>query len=61
MLFSEDMESVRAYLRRTIETCDECALEILLKDIIHLRGMQDKIPQIATIITEELQRRGWEC
>lgn len=61
LLFSEDMESVRAYLRRTIETCDECALEILLKDIIHLRGMQDKIPQIATIITEELQRRGWEC
>ena len=59
LLFSNDWEEIRQYIHRTLEICDGCVLEILLKDIIHLRGMQDRIPRLADLIGEEIQRRGW--
>lgn len=57
VLYTDDRDAVRAYVRKTLETAQGCALEIFLKDIIHLReGLAPRALGFGRMLREEISR-----
>ena len=55
VLYGEEPQ-LRTHVRNTIEAARECYLEIFLKDIIHLKGLDHRIFQFARMLREEIAR-----
>ncbi|MDO8685579.1 MAG: hypothetical protein Q7J78_02800 [Clostridiales bacterium] len=56
ILFEQDWNKVRAYIRRTLEVAKDCVLEMFLKDIIHLRGYELRISEFSKLMREQVER-----
>ena len=53
VLLESDISKIRNYIRKTIDTTRGCIVEIFLKDIIHLKGFEQRIKDFSVLLREE--------
>jgi hypothetical protein len=48
-----DINRIRSYVRDTLDTAHDCVIEVFLKDIIHLRNLEQRIKEFSVLLREE--------
>ena len=60
LIFDNDPDYVRSYVRDALKNCRGCRAEVFLKDIIHLRGLEQRLWAVCDILQEEIHRQSMQ-